>query len=204
MELDNWISFVLTTLIITLTPGPSVLLVTSNSLNYGSKKTLSTILGDLTANFFQILFASFGLATIVVTFTKIYSIIKWIGVLYLIYIGISKIIYGSKIDLKKIVKQKNSIKLFSEGFFMSASNPKAIIFFASYFPLFINQKINLVPQIIILCITFLVIDGLSLFLYSQFSQRFKVFLENNSRVNFQNKIVGILLILCGIYLSKLN
>ena len=57
MELDNWISFVLTTLIITLTPGPSVLLVTSNSLNYGSKKTLSTILGDLTANFFQILFA---------------------------------------------------------------------------------------------------------------------------------------------------
>ena len=87
-----WLSFVGTVIILAITPGPSVLLATANSMKYGKSKTVGTIVGDLTANLCQIIFASIGLATIVTSSGELFQIIKWCGVTYLIYIGITKIL----------------------------------------------------------------------------------------------------------------
>ena len=84
---------------------------------------------------------------------------------------------------------------------MSAANPKAIVFFAALFPLFINEHHPFLPQVIILAITFLILDGLSLSLYSHFATRLKGYLEDREKVHFQKKIVGTLLILSGLMLS---
>ena len=159
MDLTIWISFIGTVLVLTLTPEPSVLLATANSMKYGIKKTNGTILGDLSANLLQIILASAGLASIVISSGELFQIIKWFGVGYLIYIGIRKIISVPKIELiKENSKNKSFFNLFTEGFLMSAANPKAIVFFAALFPLFINETLPFFPQVTILAITFLILD----------------------------------------------
>ena len=95
-------------------------------------------------------------------------------------------------------------KLFMEGFLMSAANPKAIVFFAALFPLFLKETDPIIPQIAILAITFLTIDGLSLFIYATFAEKLKAYLENQEKVYLQNKIIGGLLILSGIMLAMVN
>lgn len=202
MTLEVWLSFLGTVLIIGITPGPSVLLATANSMNYGSKKTIGTILGDLTANSLQIILSSLGLASVVIASGEIFSLIKWIGVGYLIYMGVSKII--SKPVAGNFIQKSKSrsfFKLYQEGFFMSASNPKAIVFFAALFPLFINQQFAFVPQVIILGLTYLAVDGICLFTYVRFASKLKQYLEDKDKVHLQNKIIGSLLIFSGIMLS---
>ncbi|NAS12230.1 LysE family translocator [Poritiphilus flavus] len=205
MEITVWLSFVGTVIILAITPGPSVLLATANSMKYGKGKTAGTIAGDLTANLFQIILASAGLATIVVSSGELFQIIKWCGVAYLVYIGIKKIITKPKITLATNGKEDISFsKLFAEGFLMSAANPKAIVFFAALFPLFLNESDPIIPQIVILAITFLIIDGLSLFIYALFAEKLKSYLEDQQKVHMQNRIVGGLLILSGIMLSMVQ
>ena len=87
---------------------------------------------------------------------------------------------------------------------MSAANPKAIVFFAALFPLFLNEANPIIPQIVILAITFLLIDGLSLFTYAMFAEKLKSYLENQEKVHLQNRIVGGLLILSGLMLSMVK
>lgn len=202
MTLELWLSFVGTVLIIGITPGPSVLLATANSMSYGSKKTVGTILGDLSANSLQIILSSAGLASIVISSGEVFSFIKWIGVGYLIYMGISKIMskpITGNFQQKK--KERSFFKLYQEGFLMSASNPKAIVFFAALFPLFINEQYAFVPQVLILGGTYLAIDGICLFIYVKFASKLKQYLEDKEKVHLQNKIVGSLLIFSGVMLS---
>ncbi len=205
IDLGLWISFIGTVLILVWTPGPSVLLVTANSMKYGKKKATGTILGDLSANFLQIILASAGLASIVISSGELFQLIKWFGVGYLIFIGVKKIITIPKIELKKnSLKDRSFFNLYSEGFLMSAANPKAIVFFAALFPLFITQSLPFIPQVIILGISFLILDGISLLTYTYFATKLKVFLENKEKVHLQNKIVGALLILSGLMLSMVK
>lgn len=205
MDLTLWISFIGTVLILVFTPGPSVLLATANSMKFGSKKTIGTILGDLSANLLQIILASVGLASIVISSGELFQLIKWFGVSYLIFIGIKKIITVPKIELKEDNSNNRSfLNLFTEGFLMSAANPKAIVFFAALFPLFINETIPFIPQVIVLGITFLILDGISLLVYTRFAMKLKGYLENNEKVHLQNKVIGSLLILSGLMLSMVK
>lgn len=199
------ISFIGTVLIIGVTPGPSVLLASANSMTYGVKKTTGTILGDLSANAIQIILSSLGLASIVISSGEIFSLIKWIGVGYLIYMGVMKIISKPKIgEFKKEGKDKSFLKLYSEGFFMSASNPKAIVFFAALFPLFIDQNLAFAPQVAILGITYLAIDGICLLVYAKFASRLKKYLEDQEKIHLQNRIIGTLLIFGGLMLATVK
>ncbi|GAA4276207.1 LysE family translocator [Aquimarina mytili] len=205
MNTTLWISFIGTVLVIGITPGPSVLLASANSMNHGAKKTLGTILGDLSANSIQIVLSSLGLASIVISSGEIFGLIKWAGVGYLLYMGVIKIITAPKIGkFKKNNTKKGFLKLYSEGFLMSASNPKAIVFFAALFPLFIDQNLAFAPQVVVLGITYLVIDGICLLLYVNFASRLKKYLEDREKVHLQNRIIGALLIFSGFMLSMVN
>ena len=84
---------------------------------------------------------------------------------------------------------------------MSAANPKAIVFFAALFPLFLDPNAPFLLQVSILALTFLAIDGISLLIYARFAEQLKSYLENREKVHLQNKIVGALLIFSGIMLS---
>lgn len=205
MNIELWLSFVATFAILAITPGPSVLLATANGMNYGSRKAIGTILGDLSANTLQILAASLGLATIIVSSGEVFQAIKWLGVTYIVYLGVKKFLAAPGTGaLKAKEGEKSFFKLYSEGFLMSASNPKAIVFIAAFFPLFIDETLPFAPQVFFLGLTYLIMDGICLLTYVHFADRLKGYLENKAQVSLQNKVIGSLLVLSGVMLAMVR
>jgi len=168
MTTDTWMLYVGTVLIFMITPGPSHLLMLSVSMSNGFRRSLATAAGDLSANAIQILLAGLGLAAIVTGSRYGFAIVKWAGVSYLIWVGIRQIVasYRGRTD-SRAVPVTSLRRLWFRGFVTSAANPKAVVFFAALFPQFLDPQQSLAPQIAILGVTYIVIDGCFLASYGK-------------------------------------
>ena len=179
MAFEIWFLYVATVLALMSTPGPSQLLMLSNSGAHGFKRALSTALGDLSANGLQMMAAGFGLAAIIAGSSVALSAIKWAGVVYLIWLGVGMIKRANQTDptLNRSTREISLGNLWMQGFLTSAANPKAVVFFAALFPQFISAESAFWPQFLILSATYLVLDGLFLAAYgfgaSWIAARFK-------------------------------
>jgi len=157
MLLETYLAYLVVVGIFFATPpGPSQLLMISNSLSHGWKKSSATIAGDLIANSLQMLAAGYGVALLISESATVLYSIKWGGVIYLIYVGI-KTYRAVPTALTGNEISASSRRLFLQGFLTSASNPKAVLFFAALFPQFINPTEQILPQLIILGSTYLAI-----------------------------------------------
>lgn len=168
MTTDTWLLYVGTVLIFMSTPGPSHVLMLSVSMSNGFHRSLATAAGDLSANSIQILLAGLGLAAVVTGSRYGFAIIKWVGVSYLVWVGIRQIVasyrgYAGSQD----VPITSLRSLWIRGFVTSAANPKAVVFFAALFPQFLDPQHSLAPQIAILGATYIVIDGCFLASYGK-------------------------------------
>lgn len=179
MTFEIWTLYVLTVLALMSTPGPSQLLMLSNSGAHGFGRALSTAAGDLSANALQMLAAGLGLAAIIAASATALSLIKWAGVVYLIWLGI-RMIRNAKPDdphLKDARAVASLGTLWMQGFITSAANPKAVVFFAALFPQFLSPESAFWPQFLILSATYLVMDSVFLSAYglsaSWIAKRFK-------------------------------
>lgn len=193
MTLEIWLTYVATVFIFLLSPGPSHIFMLSKSLSHGFEKSWATGAGDLTAHIWQISVASIGLVSFIYAFQNFFIIIKWAGVLFLIYLGIKQFTKESSINKntnKTVVRKKT---LFWQGFIMSSSNPKAVVFFAALFPQFINTSEPTTIQFAILGATYIVIDGCFLIFYGSFAEwcvsRFEKHIDK-----YLNKLSGAMLI----------
>ncbi|MEM7277834.1 MAG: LysE family translocator [Pseudomonadota bacterium] len=166
MTVDSWLIYVATVLVFKVAPGPSHLLMLSVSLSQGFKRATATAAGDLSANTLQMLLAGLGLATIVTHSQAGLAVVKWLGVAYLIWMGIRQLLATRAVnDEQKKTKPRSAARLWLLGFLTSAANPKAVIFFAALFPQFLDASMPLAPQLLILGLTYLIIDGCFLCAY---------------------------------------
>ena len=201
MNFETWVLFILAVLALMSSPGPSHLLMLSNSATYGFKRATATIFGDLSANMLQMFAAVLGLSFLITSSSNIFNFIKWIGVTYLVWNALN--MFFKKNNLKKIKKinsKKVFNKLYLQGFITSASNPKAIIFFASLFPQFIVIDQNIWIQFIILSITYVTIDGILLMTYGLGASWIVSFIKKNSAI-WVNRIGGVLMLITAILLA---
>lgn len=168
MSIELWLGYVLTVLLLMSTPGPSQLLMLSNSLSQGFPRSIYVALGDLSANVLQMLAAGLGLVTLFVTWGDAFFYIKWMGVSYLIYMGLRQIRASFKAsNLALNSHKKTGKRMWLDGFFTSATNPRAILFFGSLFPQFIHPEKPLAPQLLILGGTYIFMDGVILCTYGK-------------------------------------
>ena len=167
MPLDTWTLYVLTVLALMSTPGPSQLLMLSNSGVHGFKRSIFTAAGDLSANALQMLAAGLGLAAVIAASATALSLIKWAGVVYLIWLGLRMIRRAKPDDpnMDEAAPRASRRTLWMQGFLTSAANPKAVVFFAALFPQFIAADAAFWPQFLILSATYIVMDGLFLSAY---------------------------------------
>ena len=148
------------------------------------------------------LLAAAGLASLLMASGEMFLLMKWAGVIYLIAIGVKKFFSKGNPMPTPLHKARTPFRrLYLQGFLVSASNPKAIIFFSALFPVFIHPELAFIPQIAILALTFILLDGLSLLLYARFATRMQRILADRQRFHWLNRIVGSLLIGSGIFLS---
>ena len=202
MTLDNWVLFIIAVLALMSTPGPSQLLMLSNSATYGLKNSVATIAGDLSANLLQMIIATAGIGLLIASFDNILIYIKWIGVIYLVWNAL-KLILSKKQNANNYKKSNNKKiyrKLFLQGFLTSASNPKAILFFAALFPQFIFANGDIWIQFLILSITYISIDGIFLLFYGFAASKIAMMIKSNSSLII-NKVGGSLMLVAAFLLG---
>ena len=176
MSIENWLAFVAASLVLTMTPGPSILLGVVHSMKYGSRKTIYTALGDITANFLQMILVAVGLGIIIASSELAFTLIKWFGVVTLLYMGIK--MFLSKPEVSQTSEQLDAKphKLFMSGFFVAAGNPKAIVFFTAFFPQFIDPTQPLFLQMAIMCPTMALLDFTWVMIYALSARKFLGFM----------------------------
>ena len=143
-------------------PDTSQLLIISNSLRHGLRRSMATIAGDLSANALQMTLAAFGLTAVIAASAGALSVIKWLGVAYLVWIGLQLLLSRPKSDAPEAA---SGGRLFRQGFLTSTANPYAVVFFGALFPQFIDPALPVWPQLLILGGTYLVVDGVILVLW---------------------------------------
>ena len=193
MNLDTWIFYTITVLILMSTPGPSHLLMLGTSLNHGLRRSLATAGGDLSANVLQMLAAGLGLAGIIAASATALAAVKWFGVAYLAWLGLSQLLrrrHGPVAGGTAVVSVR---KLFMRGFLTSAANPKAVVFFAALFPQFLDANAALAPQLLALGGTYVVIDGCFLVSYGAGASWLSMRLTTRARVWIDRAGGGVLL-----------
>lgn len=189
MNQELYVAYLATVAVFFATPpGPSQVLMISNSLRHGWKRSVATILGDLSANSLQMLAAAFGLAVLIAESAAVLTVIKWAGVIYLLYIGY-RTFTAVPPDLSRQTSTPVSRRrLYLQGFVTSATNPKAVLFFAALFPQFLDLSLPIWPQLILLGTTYLMIDGILLVAWGSSAERALVSLRRNGRL--LNKVSG--------------
>ncbi|EHA1126867.1 LysE family translocator [Vibrio pacinii] len=174
MDFNLWLGFVAASLILTATPGPSIFLGIAHALKYGHKRVLYTALGDISANFIQMVLVALGLGVILANSVMAFTVIKVFGVITLVYMGLKMLLAKpaqvEHLNLKGSDLQASNKKLFYSGFLVAAGNPKAILFFSAFFPQFINPDLPVFPQLLVMCPTMALLD-FSLVMFYAFSAR---------------------------------
>ena len=178
-------------------PDTSQLLIISNSLRHGLRRSLATIAGDLSANALQMTLAAFGLTAIIAASADALWVVKWLGVAYLVWIGL-------RLMLSRPAEVDNGIapsgRLFRQGFVTSSANPYAVVFFGALFPQFIDPAAPILPQLLILGVTYLVVDGLILVLWGWAAVRTVGRVKNLTGI-WINRISGALMIGAAVLLG---
>ena len=200
MTIEIWFVYIVTVLVLMSTPGPSQLLILSNSISNGFKRSLFTAAGDLSANFLQMVVASVGLVGVISSSQEFFLVIKWAGVFYLVYLGLKLIFSKNQISVAGEKQIRSGHSLYWQGFITSAANPKAVIFFAALFPQFINPRDDLLIQFSILSSTYLILDAIFLSFYGKFAEWVSLKLVPSARLHL-NKISGGFLIFAAILLG---
>ena len=179
-----------------ITPGAPRIVIISYSMNYGIRNCIWTALGDITANIIQATLVIFVLGSFFSDNPNLLNILKWIGVIYILYLSYDVYRSSPKNINSKVVSSKSFISFFKDGFLVAGTSPKAWLFFPLIFPQFINFNSNYVIQFFILITTYVVLDFLSLIGYALLAQKLVVWLKANPKTI--NTISASVLILIAI------
>jgi len=199
MDLSLYLTFVLATSILILIPGPNVSLIVANSVAYGTRYGLLTVAGTSSAVLVQVIITALGMTAVLGTLAYWFEWIRWIGVAYLVYIGIQQW-RADPIDLTRTKPQPKSFRaIYLRGLLVSLSNPKTLLFFGAFFPQFISMDGDPQPQIVLLSLTFLVIAALLDGAWAILAGRVRRFLGSRGRL--RNRLSGGLLIGAGLGLA---
>jgi threonine/homoserine/homoserine lactone efflux protein len=177
----DFILFLQIIIFLFITPGTPRIVIVSYSMNYGVQKCVWTALGDITANFIQATLVIFVLGTFFSDNPTFLNIIKWIGVIFLLYLAYDVYKSSPKEINSEIITSKSFFSFFKDGFLVAGTSPKAWLFFPLIFPQFIDFNSNYVVQFFILIITYVVLDFLSLIAYALLAQKLIIWIKANPK-----------------------
>ena len=157
--------FVAASLALTLVPGPAVLYIVARSVEGGRRAGLVSVLGIGVGGLVHVVFAAVGLSAILASSAAAFSVVKWVGVAYLVYLGLQRILAPDEADAALTVEREPLSRVFSQGMIVNVLNPKTALFFLAFLPQFVDPSRGAVPaQISLLGVTFVVLalctDGL--------------------------------------------
>lgn len=201
MPLTHWLTFVIASVLIAISPGSGAVLSMSHGLSYGVRKTTGTILGLQAGLVLILVVAGAGVGSLLLASEVAFNIVKTIGAFYLIYLGFSqwraKAVVAPDMQAQVATAVPHLRKRFLLGFFTNATNPKGIVFMVAVLPQFIVKDAALLPQLAILAATMCTIDVVVMHSYAYAASAMQRFFRDARAVKKQNRFFGGLLMAVG-------
>ena len=174
MSPELYLAFVVATVIALVVPGPTILLVVSYALARGRNVTLALVSGVILGDLIAISVTLAGLGIVLAASASVFTMMKWAGALYLAWMGIGMIRKaGTATAELQAVGQRGSGTAFRDGFIVTLLNPKSIGFFIAFVPQFIDSANPVVPQLLIMIVTFVGLGGINVLAYALLAARLR-------------------------------
>ena len=196
---ENYILYIQLLLFLFITPGPPRVVIVSHTINYGLKRSVWTAVGDVTANTVQATLVTFVIGSLLIDNPKIFTYLKWTGILYILYLAYETFNIKTKSINSKNKYYKSIFSFFKDGFLVAGLSPKALLVFATIFIQFINFKENVFSQFLVLTITWVILDFSTLMIYGLAAGKIRDWLKGNPR--FLNTISACVLIVIAVYVA---
>ncbi len=195
----NYFLYLQLILFMFITPGTPRIVIVSHTINYGIKNSVWTALGDISANFVQMVLIVFVIGSLLEDNPEIFVYFKWAGILYVLYLAYET--FTAKIKtIRSVGKVSKSIfSFYRDGFLVAGLSPKALVFFGTIFIQFINFETNVLFQFSILAITYVSLDFLTLMIYAFAAEKIATWLKGNPRI--LNTISACVLVLIAIIVA---
>lgn len=203
LDFANFTAFLVATLVIAIVPGPDMAFIVSRSVAEGKKVGIATAFGMQVGVMFHILLSAFGLSAILMTSALAFQIVKYIGAMYLIYLGIQTIRDKKGINISIQENQGGIWKAFWQGAITDIFNPKVALFFLTFLPQFINPDMgNTFFQFIFLGVVFGLLSLTIDICYSIIASSIRnVLTKNKTAMHWQKRVSGFTLIGLGTLLA---
>lgn len=206
MTFQLWLVYCVAAIGLSLTPGPNGLLVLTHGMRFGARRAWYTALGGVSGFFLLVAASLAGLGALLAASEQAFTIAKWIGALYLVYLGIrtwnaAAPVVESQAGLSAATReQRSALQLFNQGFLVAVSNPKALIFFAAFLPQFMQPGVPYWLQLLVLGGTFALVEFIYEVALAGAAQRIAPWLGRNGRLF--NRIAGATFIGIGALLTR--
>ncbi|MGE0332475.1 MAG: LysE family translocator [Ramlibacter sp.] len=195
MTLSTYLLYVAAVALLILTPGPTMLMCMTNALNHGPRRAMTSVAGAVTAVLGVKLLSALGLGALLSASEAAFTAVKVAGAAYLVWLGIKTFRSGAALQLGQGAAPGRSFYL--QGLLVGASNPKAVLFFAAFFPQFLNPAAPMAPQLAILALTFVAFEFAVLTLCALGVSRLVPLLKTSGPVRWINRICGGLFTVMG-------
>jgi threonine/homoserine/homoserine lactone efflux protein len=199
MSLETFIAYVITTTVILIIPGPTIILVISQAVSHGRKSVVPLVAGVVLGDFTAMTLSLLGLGAIMSASATLFALFKWIGAIYLLYLGI-RLWRANPENISTQSEKENSSAgaLFKSSFIVTVLNPKGIAFFVAFLPQFISPNSPAFSQILILGGTFLLLALINAALYAFFGGQLRETIKRTSVRKWFNRCGGTAMIGAGI------
>lgn len=207
MSVEIWLLFCTAASLNIISPGPAILLAVSNGVSSGVKAVVVGALGNVIGLFFISTISMFGLGVLLKTSAIFFTVLKFVGAAYLIYLGIKKFRHANRpLITDGVVEAAKTTygKKFREAFLVAVTNPKAILFFVAFFPLFLTADSPLLPQFMIMTFSFMMLSFLSLLIYGYLARSVRHWFENVSFLKLFHRLTGGIFIGFGTALLQMK
>lgn len=203
--MEVWIPFALASTLILIIPGPTIILVISQAVAHGRRSVIPLVAGVIFGDFTAMTLSLLGLGALLSASAALFSVFKWIGAIYLIYLGIKLWKLNPENDATQYIAENTSARaLFKSSFIVTALNPKSIAFFVAFLPQFIDPLKPAVSQLTLFGGTFLAMATLNAALYAIFAGQLSEHIKKRKIRKGFNRCGGTALIGSGIFTASLQ
>jgi len=195
---ETWLAFAAASSVLLVIPGPTVLLVVSYALGQGWRTALPMAIGVALGDFTAMTLSMLGLGALLATSATLFTILKWVGAAYLVYLGIKLWRAGGTLDAAPRTDAVSAARMLGHAWLVTALNPKSITFFVAFLPAFLDPKADFLTQMLVFETTFLVLAFANAFGYALVAARARRAVANPRAIGLVNKVGGSLLVGAGV------
>jgi len=194
--------FIPTFFFVSITPGMCMTLAMTLGMSVGIRRTMWMMMGEVIGVALVAIAAVIGVASIMLKYPDVFTVVKYLGGIYLAFIGLQMwLSKGSMTISNEAQTNVNRVTLFNQGLFTAISNPKGWAFMISLLPPFINIDKAVAPQLTLLVAIIMISEFVCMMVYACGGKTLRVFLSKGDNVKLMNRVAGSLMVGVGAWLA---